>query len=407
MTAPPSREMLRTRESQDIERRFGQVVLFIAAGLREKDELYDTASAGGANAHGYLYSPVFRHGLNMFAALCAECCDDPASALRGLSESSFIRDYATRDVRLWVSRWRPEAQAALSASSALEVGPLVELEGGYFCPTQECDEVLRFAEADLLGASQERAVYEFLREGTQGQYVLGRRLLVRHPILTWDEMSELKTLRFDFAGDALDKGEAAQVDSAWMAALLDLAYEPVPSGMKVCPTCGWTMAMRGKQAHCVTHACAKTLPADFSSLKDVLHDAFRLCKGVMRYICAPGKLEVDIAKGAHDLGFEFELWPEKDTADVMIVVPDGRRIAVDAKAYGSAERLAREIRDDFAFARLGADEVVYVVPDAAERDHPGYCAISSVALGGGSTCSCRTFSDFIEHLRGLKGKGRS
>lgn len=399
--------MLRMRESQEIERRFGQVVLFIAAGLREKDELYDTAGAGGANAHGYLYSSVFRHGLNMFSALCAECCDDPASVLQGLSESSFIRDYATKDVRQWVARWRPEAQAALSASSALEVGPLVALEGGYFCPTQECDEVLRFAEADLLGASQERAVYEFLREGTQGQYVLGRRLLVRYPILTWDEMSELKTMRFDFAGDPLDKGEAAQVDSAWMAALLDLAYEPVPAGMKVCPTCGWTMAMRGKQAHCVTHACTKTLPAAFSSLEDAPHDAFRLYKGVMRYICAPGKLEVDIAKKAHDLGFEFELWPEKDTADVMIVAPDGHRIAVDAKAYGSAERLAREIRDDFALVRLGADEAVYVVPDAAERDHPGYCTICSAAFEGMPRYSCCKFSDFTTYLRGLKGKGRS
>lgn len=144
------------------------------------------------------------------------------------------------------------------------------------------------------------------------------------------------------------------------------------------------------------------LPADRSCLQDVEHGSFRLLRGVMHYINAPGGLELAVAEEALRLGMSFELWPEKDTADVLITAPDGRRIAVDAKAYGRAERLAQEVREDRGIARLGADEVMYVVPDKVERKQRGYCLVCNEALKGRKGYSCCTLKEFARRLRRMK-----
>ncbi len=382
--------------SCDYSQRFDQAVYLIAAGLVKKEELCE------ADPGKYPYSSTFRHGLNMYCALAAECATDPADFLRGFSESAFIRAFATADVRTWVACWRPEAVAALAGCKYLSVGPLAELDGDFVGLTHECYEIQRLAEDDLIGGYQERSLYEYLRESSQSLYVLGRRLLIRHPILSWDDYIKIKTGRFDLAADPLDQGESAGVDCGWLAKLLERAYEPSPDGLKVCPTCGWTMSGRGLQPYRITLECSKVLPADRSCLQDVEHGSFRLLRGVMHYISAPGGLELAVAEEALRLGMSFELWPEKDTADVLITAPDGRRIAVDAKTYGRAERLAQEVREDRGIARLGADEVMYVVPDEAERKQRGYCLVCNEALKDRKGYSCCTLKEFVRRLRRMK-----
>lgn len=177
-----------------------------------------------------------------------------------------------------------------------------------------------------------------------------------------------------------------------------MAYEPVPGAAKVCPNCGWTMTMRGKQPHCSSATCAKAVTGDFDKLDNVAHDVFRLSRGVMHYISSPGKLELAIAEAAAGLGLKYEMWPLKDTCDILIHLPDDRQLAVDAKAYGRAERLAREIEDDTGIAQMCADEVAYVVPDQVERDHPGYRALCNAVLRGKTGYSCETLRNFSKRL---------
>ncbi len=112
----------------------------------------------------------------------------------------------------------------------------------------------------------------------------------------------------------------------------------------------------------------------------------------------PGKLELAIAEAAAGLGLKYEMWPLKDTCDILIHLPDGRQLAVDAKAYGRAERLAREIEDDTGIAQMCADEVAYVVPDQVERDHPGYRALCNAVLRGKTGYSCETLRNFSKRL---------
>lgn len=305
-------------KARDIANRFETAVFLIAYGIAEKDGLYE------ADPHRYPYSQAFRHGMNILAALCAECSDDAEELLPTFNESDFIRNSAASDVREWTARWRDECREAVEGYRSIEIGPLASVDGDYFAATSECYEVLRFAENDLLGGHQERRVYEFLRAGTQEQYVYGRRMLIRHPLLTWNEYVRIKTGLALGDPDPLDQGEADTIDPVWLQEFVSMAYEPVPGAAKVCPNCGWTMTMRGKQPHCSSATCAK--------------------------------------------------------------------------AYGRAERLAREIEDDAGIAQMCADEVAYVVPDQVERDHPGYRALCNAVLRGKTGYSCETLRNFSKRL---------
>lgn len=384
-------------KARDIANRFETAVFLIAYGIAEKDGLYE------ADPHRYPYSQAFRHGMNILAALCAECSDDAEELLPTFNESDFIRNSAASDVREWTARWRDECREAVEGCRSIEIGPLASVDGDYFAATSECYEVLRFAENDLLGGHQERRVYEFLRAGTQEQYVYGRRMLIRHPLLTWNEYVRIKTGLALGDPDPLDQGEADTIDPVWLQEFVSMAYEPVPGAAKVCPNCGWTMTMRGKQPHCSSATCAKAVTGDFDKLDSVAHDAFRLSRGVMHYISSPGKLELAIAEAAAGLGLKYEMWPLKDTCDILIHLPDGRQLAVDAKAYGRAERLAREIEDDAGIAQMCADEVAYVVPDQVERDHPGYRALCNAVLRGKTGYSCETLRNFSKRLDAAAG----
>ena len=384
---------VRARTANKVLSRFETAVFLIGVGLREKDASYES------DPHKYPYSENFRHGLNIFAALCAEFAKGNATdILRGLNESGFVRDYCTRDVREWVEGWDEDARAQILGGGYAEIGPLAEVEEGFFVPTSECFDLIIHAENDTLGAYQERRVYEFLRAGSQEQYVFGRRMLARHPILSWDDYTMMKTGRYGFSADPLDQGESECIDQEWLATLLDMAYEDVLDGMKVCPHCGWTLGKRGRQPYCSSPGCEDGLPTSLDSLEDVEHGSVRLSRGVMHYISAPGNLEIAIAEMACNLGFGFEMWPLKDTCDLLIVLPDGTRLAIDAKAYGNAAKLAKEIRDDNLIGRVGADEFVYVVPDEAEKKHPGFCIECRQALSSKEGYDCITFKDLGRRL---------
>lgn len=66
-------------KARDIANRFETAVFLIAYGIAEKDGLYE------ADPHRYPYSQAFRHGMNILAALCAECSDDAEELLSTFS----------------------------------------------------------------------------------------------------------------------------------------------------------------------------------------------------------------------------------------------------------------------------------------------------------------------------------
>ena len=100
-------------KARDIANRFETAVFLIAYGIAEKDGLYE------ADPHRYPYSQAFRHGMNILAALCAECSDDAEELLPTFNESDFIRNSAASDVRWTASRTTPSAYPAASCTTSL------------------------------------------------------------------------------------------------------------------------------------------------------------------------------------------------------------------------------------------------------------------------------------------------
>lgn len=113
-------------KARDIANRFETAVFLIAYGIAEKDGLYE------ADPHRYPYSQAFRHGMNILAALCAECSDDAEELLPTFNESDFIRNSAASDVREWTARWRDECREAVEGCRSIEIGPLASVDGDYF-----------------------------------------------------------------------------------------------------------------------------------------------------------------------------------------------------------------------------------------------------------------------------------
>ncbi|WP_342053308.1 restriction endonuclease-related protein [Crocosphaera sp. Alani8] len=59
---------------------------------------------------------------------------------------------------------------------------------------------------------------------------------------------------------------------------------------------------------------------------------------------------------------EVELWPELDKADLKVTFPDGKIWAIDAKDWGNARKLARELNQD-KIPNIGQCKSFFVVPD--------------------------------------------
>ena len=78
-------------KARDIANRFETAVFLIAYGIAEKDGLYE------ADPHRYPYSQAFRHGMNILAALCAECSDDAEELLPTFNRATSPRAKTTAE----------------------------------------------------------------------------------------------------------------------------------------------------------------------------------------------------------------------------------------------------------------------------------------------------------------------
>ena len=161
--------------------------------------------------------------------------------------------------------------------------------------------------------------------------------------------------------------------------LISLAYEDIPSDVFLCPQCGWTATLIGERVDCSHSSCKNIVyKKDFQRKKIDPKFTHRLKLGVMRYICNPGKLELEIEKFCRTKGLEIFLWPDKDKYDIKIVFNNQTVWGVDAKAYSNAYVLANSIENDNDFQQANVDKGFYVVPD--EMDKGDYLKICKKIL---------------------------
>lgn len=363
MAAKPPNERTEpaSGERAQLRTQFIEAVFLVAAGLRKREEFF------ADNPRRYPYCNELRLGIQRFAALHAQYAED-GKALRelldNLSESSFIRTWCTRDLSTWIEQWSPTAHEELGNLECFELGPFANVGGSFFNITEDCLEFLRTNGDGSADDLHENRVYSMLRGAGQAAYVFGRKFLILHPTLNWEEHTA--ATRADLAAlgpDQLDQGELAHVDGPWVQELIDTAYERAPLGLKVCPVCGWTMSLHGLRPMCLNIECTAHVDAvEYETLPDVPPNSYRLRRGVMRFIAKPGILELQIARKVQALGLPFELWPRLDLCDILITLPNGRTIAVDAKDRRDIDQLVNSIERDDMREAMAASEAIYVIP---------------------------------------------
>lgn len=357
------------------ETKFNKMLYAIAVGLYEKEH---------CNAK-YAYSNHLMYGLNMLSALAVQ--NHQLQVLTELHESAFLEKYATKPVKEWFHGWDEAFVEAISRFSLFQTDALITLDDGQsFHITEECSDLCKDTEDDMFKALEQRMVYEKMKELSEADYTAVRKFIVEHAVCT---MQDLRKFKMSHSAQEISE-------------IIAMSYEDIPEGSYQCKVCGWTMQFHGNQAKCCNRSC--TLHHPTPEQLDLLDASGkqRLKHGIMRYMCLPGKLELEIQHKAEECGCQTRLWPEKDRYDIQIMLSDGNVWVVDAKMYRNPHLLASAIKNDGVFETVPADKRFYVVSTQAMQEFPDYCDICNDVLKRKSV-TCITECELYQMLRKVKG----
>lgn len=335
-----------------------KAVALIVRGVDEKEQLLRQ------QPQKYPYSKRLQHGINMLLAAAWETGGVSPTASDGMSEASFLQAHAEKPLLEWFESWKL-SDADRQDLAVLDYNPLFFQTGnGYYELTGEGGEFLSTLEKDLLIGTDERTLYEKMICLSQKNYCVLRRFLIEHPIV---EDKEFRAVRLELADD----------ETALEA--LEFAYESFEGEYYECPKCHWTMTKTPYGYHCHSESCVECEPS--VTLKDLRRTPVRrLKKGVMRYIAAPGQLEMELAAHCNKLHLSYELWPQMDLYDLQIQLPSGAIWVIDAKAYRNPLSLRIQVEQDTAFANGAFQKGFYVVPQEYARKYQNYLRIINDTL---------------------------
>ena len=326
----------------------------ITSGLYEKDRKKEKEQ--------YFYSKHLIHGINLFQSLNYKYNYEQFD-FEQLHEQKFITDYAMKPVKEWFEGWKNTENMKLEEQEFYHMGELVGDIGSNMFYVNDCceDYVQYYVEKDIIAGIEQRVVYECLRVLEQDDYVYLRKYLIQHPIIDQDEMRKLK-LRYFQNNPALDA--------------IEKAYEEIKEDCYICPKCGWTLTQWKTKMICQSRCCTEgKYPTEKLTKIERNSGKFRLKRGVMKYICVPGKLELNILEYCQKNKIQSFLWPELDKYDIGIVFDDGEIWAVDAKQVKNPYFLRTNIRNAGGFPEGNYQKAVYVIPDAIEKTDPDYVKI--------------------------------
>lgn len=332
---------------------FNRMLYAIAVGLYEKEQSTDK----------YPYSNYLLFGMNMFAALAFKY--GQIEVLSDLHEAAFLKRFAAKPVKDWFVGWNDELVKEISKYSLFQTRALINTDEKFnYYITDECADLYNSKESDLFNSLEQNHIYRMMKELDSEQYTTVRRFIVEHPICTEQEIRGFKINH--------SENEICEIIAE--------AYEDIPKGSYCCPVCGWTMTFHGIQAFCCNNSCAEKHPLKEQLKALNILEYKRLKHGVMRYMCLPGKLELEIKVQAEKSGCKTELWPEKDRYDIKITFKSGKVWAVDAKTHNNPYMLANSIKEDNMPSTVSADKIFYVIPEERKHEHADYCDICNAAI---------------------------
>lgn len=357
----------------------------ITVGLCEKDRKKIRGE--------YFYSKRLIHGINIFQYLNYKYNQENFD-FNQLHEQKFITDYAMKPVRDWFEGWKNTENLKLEEQEFYYMEELVgDISSCMFYVNDCCEDYVQYyVEKDIIAGIEQRAVYDCLKLLEQDDYVYLRKYFIQHPIAEQGDLRRLK-LRY------------SQNEMALQA--IENAYEEIREDCYVCPKCGWTLKKEKSKMICQSRYCTESKPSqeELNLAKIERNDGkFRLKRGVMMYICTPGKLELEILKGCEKYKIKSSLWPELDKYDIEIVFDNGEIWAVDAKQVRNPYFLRSNIRNEGGFPEGNYQKALYVIPDEFKNEQTDYIKIIEAELKkiGKNNIYCVTLGELKETLK-LKG----
>jgi len=205
-------------------------------------------------------------------------------------------------------------------------------------PTNLC-ESWAYANPDVEAELSEQKLMKALFDVCQSNdakwlYTNVRKLFITNPVLT-----------------ALDYQQAQiEPDLEIASEIIRMAYVPAPSNTLIdgeylcCAKCGNLLIRTpSNQPMCENERC------ELSGLKigrkiSQRDQAYWLRRGLRRFVNAPGIAEVELATHLESLDLQIELWPNYDSYDLRVHMPDGKVWAVDVKDWANPFILAKRVK---------------------------------------------------------------
>lgn len=360
----------------EMKKIFFDLLTEISYGLVRKEFEYEKKQKD--DNYRYFQQPELVSSIQKLALFMLEngIVDEIGCPLAPSNETEAILHYFSKPLNEWPSAENHVFQKLILFADEEE--RLVHVYGDtYFYTTEWCKELAdqcRKFNQDIM----QQDVFIKLRQVTEDeQYRFLRKFIIEHPII------DLKA-KYDFER----KGKMLGLESIYLEEFINVAYEKLPENvLGECSHCGWTvMHNKFQERSCIDSRC-KYETDGFIKIQNIEHPhmKMRLKSGVMKYICLPGKDELELVEYCNKKKVTAILWPEKDRYDIQI---NNRNqiLAIDVKSYYSPYALAFHIEENRIFNRLNENEQpILVIPDHRLRKR-GYIQIVQRVLPENIQC---------------------
>ncbi|NCC36967.1 MAG: hypothetical protein EOM24_33895 [Chloroflexia bacterium] len=266
------------------------------------------------------YPPTIQRGMNRLTLTCLRQGVQPPQGLMDLLE--------------WCRR--PLASWNLALPEGSVAGEERLLDGQL--PTATCEAWARTGSDVEANLQEERLLLNVISvcKGANDPqaYTAFRRMLIEQPVMS------AFTYQLALGDPVLD----LLVDQ------LRAAYEPAPVSavrngqLGTCAMCGnLLLRTQDDQWVCEDEVCRAEGFLEPGRLISVRDDVVWLRRDLRRYIAAPGRAELRLAKKLERMGLHVELWPAFDRYDLRVTFPDETIWALDVKDWGNPFLLARSV----------------------------------------------------------------
>lgn len=371
-----------------LNKRFFEILTEVAYGLVKKEQQYEKRIKD--ENYQYFQQPELIASIQKLALFMLEngVVNESGFPIAPKNETDAILNYFSKTLDEWPCIESSNYHSLIMG--LVEEERLVHVYDNdlYFYTTDWCKELADECRTLNEDATQQSVYLKLRRVSKDGQYIYLRKFIIEHPII---DMSE----KFKF----INEGEKIGLEKNLLEEIIDAAYEVIPPNVVgECSYCGWTVSEKYKHKSCIDSRC-RFETDNFSNINSIsqTNTKMRLKSGVMKYICLPGKDELELVMFCNKLKIEANLWPNKDSYDVQIKLKN-KILAIDVKSYYSPYLLAYHIEHKGVFNKLNSnEEAILVIPNYRILKQ-GYLEIVNKSLPS-SNIKCLSMKQLQKRLR--------